>query len=64
MKEENKIRMEEIDLALGWVGNIKKDFQREQTRLIGHGVTIRLKPVWQSIHDTINLLQKRRKDLK
>lgn len=50
----------EIDLALGWVGMIKKAFQKEQTRLKGLGIVVRNKPTWQSINDVIHLLHKRR----
>lgn len=65
MKEEEKrARQEEIGLALGWMGNIKKAFQKEQTRLRRQGVIITFKPVWQSINDAMYLEQKRSKKLK
>lgn len=65
MKEEEKrARQEEIGLALGWMGNIKKAFQKEQTRLRRQGVIITFKPVWQSINDSMYLEQKRSKKLK
>lgn len=61
---DKKARIEENELAMGWVGNIKKAFQEEQMRLKGQGVTIRFKPVWQSINDTMWLIKKRQKKLK
>lgn len=63
-KDVREARSEEIVIAMGWVGNIKKAFQREQTRLRKEGVEIRFKPVWQSIHDTIWLLKERNKEIK
>lgn len=56
-------RLEEIELALSWVGNVKKQFQREQTRLRKAGADVRFKPVWQSLNDTIWLFKKRQEKL-
>lgn len=61
MKEE---LLHENNLAQVWLGDIKKAFQKEQKRLKAEGVVVRMKPVWQTIHDGIFAAQQRRDKLK
>lgn len=54
----------ENELALTWLGDIKKALQKEKTRLKGQGVDLRLKPIWQEIHKGIFAAHKRREAAK
>lgn len=61
MKEE---LLHENNLAQTWLGNIKKAFQKEQKRLKYQGIEIRMKSVWQSLHDEIWAAKNRQKEIK
>ena len=53
----------ENDLAQSWLGDIKKEFQEEQKRLMTAGVTIKMSSLWQIIHQKIWLSKTRRKEI-
>ena len=55
--------LHENNLAQTWLGDIKKAFQKEQKRLKLEGVEVRMKPVWQAIHDGIWASKLRRKSI-
>jgi hypothetical protein len=63
-KDLQKELLHENNLALTWLGDIKKAYQKEQTRLKMQGVEIRLKPVWQALHEGIFAARKRHKEIK
>lgn len=63
METTKSALLHENNLAMTWLGDIKKAYQKEQKRLKFQGVEIRMKPVWQALHDGIFAAQKRKKHI-
>lgn len=63
MDDHRKELLHGNNLVLTWLGDVKKALQREQTRLRGEGVDIRMKPIWQAIHDGIWAAKQRHKEI-